>query len=116
MINIYIADKYNMIKVAGDKCDKIYTDTERILPILEDSEVMLAEGKETIKANSLVMFYTSIGEDGNYEDKHVVIEGPAAVAYCDSVRRRIEYTNAKKEKVMSCGGECCDCCDCESIR
>lgn len=115
MINIYIADRYNMIKVADDKCSKIYIDTERILPILEDSEVMFSEGKETIKANSLVMFYTSIGEDGSYEDKRVVIEGPAAVAYCDSVRKRIEYTNSQRTTAAGCCGECCDC-DCESVR
>lgn len=111
MTKIYAPDKYYIIKVSDDKCERVYSDSERILPILEDSEIIFNNEKITAKADSIIIFYNVRANNG-FEEHHLVIEN--GKEYCDSVRDEI---NRRKQcaKNTCCGDfECCDdCCVCE---
>lgn len=111
MIKIYAPDKYYIIKVSDDKCERVYSDSEKILPVLEDSEITFNNEKITVKADSIIIFY-SVRVDNGWEERHLVIEN--GKEYCDSVRDEI---NRRKQRAKStcCGDcECCDdCCICE---
>lgn len=111
MTKIYAPDKYTVLKVSDDKCEKVYSDSERILPILEDCEVVFNNEKITVKADSIIMFYSARTDNG-WEERHLVVEN--GKEYCDSVRDEI---NRRKQSANNecCGNcECCDdCCICE---
>lgn len=111
MTKIYAPDKYYIIKVSDDKCEKVYSDSEKILPVLEDSEITFNNEKITVKADSIIIFY-SVRVDNGFEERHLVIEN--GKEYCDSVR---DEMNRRKQcaKSTCCGDcECCDdCCVCE---
>lgn len=105
MTKIYAPDKYYIIKVSDDKCERVYSDSERILPVLEDSEITFNNGKITVKADSIIIFYNVRGDNG-FEERHLVIEN--GKEYCDSVRNEI---NRRKQLANNeCCGDC-DCCD-----
>lgn len=111
MTKIYAPDKYYIIKVSDDKCERVYSDSERILPILEDSEITFNNEKITVKADSIIIFY-SVYVDNGFEERHLVIEN--GKEYCDSVRDEINRRKqfAKNERCGDC--DCCDnCCVCE---
>lgn len=108
MTKIYAPDKYTILKVSDNTCEKVYIDNERILPILEDCEVTFNNEKIIVKADSIVIFY-SVRVNNEFEERHLVIEN--GKEYCDSVRDEINRRKQRAKSTCCVNCECCGDCD-----
>lgn len=98
MTKIFCPDKYCIFKYENDTVtNKIYTNGIKILPILEDCEVVFSDGTIEVKADSIVLLYTSRDKNGVYVDKHMIFCDEESKAYCDEIRDEIREENRIRE-------------------
>ena len=121
MTKIFCPDKYCIFKYENDTVtNKIYTNGIKILPVLEDCEVVFSDCTVEVKANSIVLLYTSRDKNGVYVDKHMIFCDEESKAYCDEIREenRVRELEMKKREIKEPSetvGDCESCCDVTSI-
>ena len=117
MTKIFCPDKYTVFKYEDNTVtNKLYTNGIKILPVLEDCEVVFSDGTVEVKADSIVLLYTSRDKNGVYVDKHMIFCDEESKAYCDEIReenrlRELEMQKREMKDSSEEVGDCNTCCD-----
>lgn len=117
MTKIFCPDRYSIFKYEDDRVTtKVYTDGIRILPVFEDCEVVFSDGTIKVKANSIILLYTSRDKNGVYVNKHMIFCDEESKAYCDAIREenRLKELEMQKREMKDSSeevGDCNTCCD-----
>ena len=121
MTKIFCPDKYCIFKYENNTVtNKIYTNGIKILPVFEDCEVVFSDGTIKVKADSIVLLYTSRDKNGVYVDKHMIFCDEESKAYCDEIReenrlRELEMQKRETKDIPDSPCDCDSCCDVTNI-
>ena len=121
MTKIFCPDKYTVFKYEDNTVtNKLYTNSIKILPVLEDCEVIFSDCTVEVKANSIVLLYTSRDKNGVYVDRHMIFCDEESKACCDEIREenRLKELEMQKREMKDSSeevGDCETCCDVTSI-
>lgn len=117
MTKIFCPDKYSLFKYEDNTVtNKLYTQNIKILPVFEDCEVVFYDSTVEVKADSIVLLYTSRDKNGVYVDKHMIFCNEESKAYCDEIReenrvRELEMQKREIKEPSEAVGDCDVCCE-----
>ena len=118
MTKIFCPDKYCVFKYKDNTVtNKVYTNGIKILPVLEDCEVVFSDGTVEVKADSIVLLYTSRDKTGVYVDKHMIFCDEESKAYCDEIREenRLRELEMQKRAIKEPSESECECNTCSDL-
>lgn len=118
MTKIFCPDKYCVFKYKDNTVtNKVYTNGIKILPVLEDCEVVFSDCTVEVKADSIVLLYTSRDKNGVYVDKHMIFCDEESKAYCDEIREenRLREVEMQKRQIKESSESECECDTCSDL-